>query len=224
MRVLARRLIVLALLLAPGVAAAQSSEQQRLVERARLTVEEFLADPRFEDVRAYMQNAYGVLIVPDLLRAGFFVGAEYGVGVLLGRDTQTGEWGPPAFYNLAGGSLGLQFGGTSSDVLFTIMNRDALSKLLANRIKLGADASVAAGTLGAGVGAGTTTSFGEDVYVFAKAKGLYGGMALDGSLLIPKDDWNQAYYGRVVSPEEIVFGNRVDNPGADELQRLLNEF
>jgi lipid-binding SYLF domain-containing protein len=89
-------------------------------------------------------------------------------------------------------------------VVFTIMNEGAVNKLLAHGIKLGADAAVAAGRLGAGVGAATTTHLGEDIYVFAKSKGLFGGFWLDGAYVAPKDDWNEAYYGRPVDAREIV--------------------
>ena len=155
-------------------------------------------------MRVYVQNAYAVLVVPELLKGGFVFGAEYGIGVLLVRDAQSGSWGQPAFYALYGGSFGLQFGGQSSDVVFTIMNERAVDQLIAHGIKLGADAGVAAGRLGGGVGAATTTNFGEDIYAFAKSKGLFGGFWLDGAYVAAKHDWNEAYYGRPVDPREIV--------------------
>jgi lipid-binding SYLF domain-containing protein len=183
---------------------AKADGQQRVVERARIALDSFLDDPNFEQMPVYVQNAYAILIVPEMLRAGFIFGAEHGIGVLLVRNPQTGAWGSPAFYAIYGGSVGLQFGGQSSDVVFTIMNEGAINKLLAHGIKLGADAAVAAGRLGAGVGAATTTHLGEDIYVFAKSKGLFGGFWLDGAYVAPKDDWNEAYYGRPVDAREIV--------------------
>ena len=119
--------------------------------------------------------------------------AEYGVGVLLVRDSQSGGWGQPAFYSLYGGSLGVQFGGAMSDRVFTIMNEGAVDKLIAHKVQFGGDMGLALGRIGAGVGAGTTTQFGEDVYAFSKSKGLYGGVALDGTVVAPKHDWNEAY-------------------------------
>lgn len=187
------------------VAQAEASDgQQRVVERARLALDSFLDDPSFEQMGVYVQNAYAILIVPELLKAGFIFGAEHGIGVLLVRDAQTGAWGPPAFYALYGGSFGLQFGGQSSDVVFTIMNEGAVNKLISHGVKLGADAGVAAGRLGAGVGAATTTHLGEDIYVFAKSKGLFGGFWLDGAYVAAKHDWNEAYYGRPIDPREIL--------------------
>jgi lipid-binding SYLF domain-containing protein len=195
--------------LAAGPATADTDSQQRVVERARLVLDSFLDDPNFDNMGVYVQNAYAVLIVPELLKAGFIVGAEHGIGVLLVRDPRTGAWGKPAFYDLFGGSFGLQFGGLSSDVVFTVMNDGAVDKLLAHGIKLGADLGVAAGRLGGGMGAATTTHLGEDVYMFAKGKGLFGGFWLDGSWLRAKDDWNAAYYGRMVAAEEIVRDHQV---------------
>jgi lipid-binding SYLF domain-containing protein len=185
-------------------AQAQLSEQRQLVERARLVLDSFLGDPQFQDVRVYVQNAYAVLIMPQVLKAGFLLGVNYGNGVLLVRDPHSGQWGDPAFYTLGGGSLGLQAGMQSSDMMFTIMNEGAVNKLLAHGIKFGADAGVAAGPLGAQVGTATTTNLGEDVYAWGRSSGLFGGFWLDGTLLMPKNDWNQAYYGRPIQPEEIV--------------------
>jgi lipid-binding SYLF domain-containing protein len=190
-------------------AQAQQSEQQQLVERSRLVLDAFLSDPSFKDVRVYVQNAYAVLIMPQVLKAGFLLGVNYGTGVLLVRDPQSGQWGEPAFYGMGGGSLGLQIGVQSSDMIFTIMNEGAVNKLLAHGVKFGADAGVAAGPLGAEVGAATTTYLGEDVYVWGMSQGLFGGFWLDGTLLLPKNEWNQAYYGRPIQPEEIVRQRKV---------------
>jgi lipid-binding SYLF domain-containing protein len=204
---------------------AKADGQQRVVERARLALDSFLDDPNFEEMRVYVQNAYAVLIVPELLRAGFVFGAEYGIGVLLVRDPQTGAWGQPAFYSLYGGSVGLQAGGQSSDVVFTVMNQGAVDKLLDHGVKLGADAGVAAGRLGVSIGAATTTHLGEDIYVFAKSKGLFGGFWLDGSYLTANDEWNRAYYGRPVDPRQIVREPTVmASTEVDALHQSLTRF
>jgi len=188
--------------LAPAVAWA--NDQQLVVDKARIVVETFLNDPDFAKMRVYVQNAYAVLIVPDLLKGGFFIGVEHGTGVLMARDPQSGTWSEPAFYDIWGGSFGLQFGGQTSDAIFTLMNPGAVQKLLSSRFQLGADASVAVGELGAGVGAGTTVQFGEDVYAFARNMGLYGGLALDGTYAMPRDSWNKAFYGQPLTAEQIV--------------------
>lgn len=203
---------------------AAANDQKRLVVRAQLAVEEFLEDQEFDAMRVYVQNAYGVLVVPDLLRAGFFVGAEVGRGVLLVRDVNSGEWSSPAFYDIYGGSLGIQFGGKSSDVVFTIMNRGAVDQLLANKVKLGTDASVAVGPLGKGLGAATSAQFGEDFYVFARSKGLYGGLSLDGSVVLPLPEWNNAYYSADVRPVDVLLNRVTPNPASTGLQQALAQF
>ena len=181
-----------------------SSDQQLVVDRARIVVESFLNDTDFAKMRVYVQNAYAVLVIPDLLKGGFFIGVEHGTGVLLARDPQSGAWSEPAFYDVWGGSFGLQFGGQSSDAIFTVMNPGAVQKLLTSRFQFGADASVAVGQLGAGVGAGTTVQFGEDVYAFAPNRGLFGGLALDGTYAMPRDAWNEAFYGQPLTAGQIV--------------------
>lgn len=210
---------------APAAAIAQVvSEQQRLIDRARIVVEEFQADPNFSHVPIYVQNAYAVLIVPDMLQGGLIIGVEHGVGVLLARDPVSGAWGDPAFYELWGGSLGLQIGGRSSDVIFTLMNPEAVDKLLTTSFKLGADASIAVGRVGAGVGAGTTIRFGEDMYFFARTRGLFGGLALDGSVVNERTAWNEAFYGEGVSARQILRGELAPRPGAVGLRQALARF
>jgi lipid-binding SYLF domain-containing protein len=220
-----RRLLLAAALgaaLAP--AARAEGEQQRLVDRARIVVEEFLADPNFQRMRVYVQNAYAVIVVPDLLKGGFFVGAEYGQGVLLARDIRSGAWSDPVFLDLYGGSIGLQFGGKASDVVITVMNQSALDKILSSNFKIGTDASVAAGPVGAGVGAATTVQFGEDLYVFSRGKGLYGGLSVEGTAILVKDDWNKAYYGQPVTAAAILKERSVTNTGSTALREALARF
>jgi lipid-binding SYLF domain-containing protein len=223
-RILALVALVLVTVVAPAAKAATDG-QQRLVERARLALDAFLDDPNFKQMRVYVQNAYAVLIVPELLKGGFLFGAEYGIGVLLVRDPHTGAWGQPAFYSLYGGSVGLQFGGQTSNVVFTIMNQGAVDKLVDQGIKLGADAGVAAGRLGVSIGAGTTTHFGDDIYVFAKSMGLFGGFWLDGTYIRPNNDWNRLYYGHPVDPRQIVRQQTVvASAEVDALHQSLTRF
>lgn len=230
MRELARRRLLTALTLAAvaclagaPAALAQSSEQQILVDRARIAVDEFQADGNFRQLPVYVQNAYAVMIIPNMLKAGFLIGAEYGKGVLLARDLRSGAWSDPAFFDVYGGSLGLQIGGKSSDLVLTIMNQGAVDKLLSSQFKLGTDASVAAGPAGVGVGAGTTVQFGEDVYVFERGQGLYGGLTVEGNVFRPQHAWNQAYYGQPVQPRQILGGN-VSNAGSAPLREALARF
>ncbi len=219
---LARVLVVVIALLASS-AVARANEQQQIVDRARITVEA-LADPRaFPDLPLYIKNAYGLVIVPQLVRGGFILGAQFGVGVLLVRDVQSGAWSDPVFVTLAGGSIGLQIGGETSELLLTLMNEGAVQKILDNNFKLGATVSGALGPVGARMGAGTTLRFGEDVYIFARNMGLFAGVTFEGTVIAPRHDWNERYYGRKVTPKEIIAG-KVANRGARALKQALARF
>ncbi|MGF1474930.1 MAG: lipid-binding SYLF domain-containing protein [Geminicoccaceae bacterium] len=218
----------LLMMLAAGSASAQSSDQtnapERLVERSVLVLDEFLQDPAFEHMRVYVQNAYGVIVFPRLIKGGFVLGAEGGSGALLVRNIQTGQWSPPVFYDLFGVSLGLQIGGKASAVVVTIMNSSAIDRILTNKVKLGADASVAAGPVGAGVGAATTLNFGEDLYVFARAVGAFGGASVEGAGMFGKPGWNELYYGQAVDVRDVIGGSAVQDQKSMPLRERLNQF
>ncbi|MGI9450838.1 MAG: lipid-binding SYLF domain-containing protein [Geminicoccaceae bacterium] len=204
---------------------ASAARSERLLEESRLMLDDFLDDSQYQEMRVYVQNAYAIMIMPDLLKAGFIAGAEHGTAVMLVRNPSTGGWGQPAFYDVYGGSLGLQFGIQSADVVLTIMNKGAVRRLVGSGLKLGADASVAAGRIGATVGAATTTHFGEDLYVFAKSQGLFGGFSIEGSYMAAKNDWNRAYYGRPVKPWEVLSDfNVVSGTEVASLHATLTSF
>ncbi len=220
----AAALFATAAMLAVGLftTAAQAGEAQDLVDKAELTVNAFRVDPDMGSMRELMRRAEGVLIIPQVLKAGFFIGGEGGTGVLMTR--QVGGWSPPAFYTMGAGSIGLQFGAQASEVILVFMTKRAIDAVLFNKVKLGADASVAAGPIGAGIEAGTTTNFREDVYSYSKSKGLFAGASVEGAVLDTRESLNLEYYGRNVSPEDIVFKNRVDNRNADDLRDALNRL
>lgn len=209
----------------PSSEKASAARSERLVEQSRLVLRDFLDDEQYQRMRVYVQNAYAIMVVPDLLKGGFLAGAERGTAVMLIRNPATGGWGQPAFYDVYGGSLGLQFGVQSSDVVLTIMNEGAVKNMVGSGLKLGADASVAAGRTGATIGAATTTRFGEDLYVFAKNQGLFGGFAIDGSYVAAKTDWNTAYYGRPVDPWEVLSDfNVITGTEVASLHETLTSF
>ncbi|GBD43145.1 hypothetical protein HRbin40_00610 [bacterium HR40] len=208
-----------------GVAQAQSpsSEEQRIVERARLVLEDFLDDPNFAPMRVYVENAYAVVIVPGMLEGGFVIGGSYGRGVMLVRNSRTGEWSPPLFVRVVSGSVGLQIGGQQVDLVTTLMNEEAVRKVLNSNFKVGAGAKGAVGPVGAGLGTGTTLNFGEDAYFFAKARGLFAGLAVDGTAILPDHDATRAYYGRSVTVSELLTAPP-DDPTSAGLRSALSTF
>jgi lipid-binding SYLF domain-containing protein len=219
-----KRLCLCLLLIAPALMvvrpAGALSEQEELVERSRLTFLKLIDHPDFPELKQYVHHAKAVLIVPSLIKGGFFIGGEGGSGVLVARSAE-GGWSYPAFYTLGAGSLGIQFGGQVGEVVFTIMTENGLKAVLSNQMKLGVDASIAVGPIGKGVEASTTTNFNSDIYQFAKTEGLFGGGAFEGALIYKRDDWNRGFYGRSVSPQQIVLRNEVANPVAESLRQAL---
>lgn len=215
-------LAVCAGILTTGGAARAESEEQALVEKARMTAERLLSDPGYPTLRRWMKQAKGVLVMPSLLKAGFLFGGEGGSGVLLARGAK-GTWSYPAFYSMASGSFGLQIGVQDSEVLFVIMTEKGLKSIVNSNFKLGVDASVAAGPLGgAGVEGATTASFGADIYSFSRNRGLFGGMSFEGTVAIEQAERNRNYYGRAASAADIVIARKFTNRRADGLRRALN--
>ena len=212
-------LSLLAALSAWRPAFALTSEEE-LVEDCRITVESLLSDPDFQWLDDYIIKAKGVAIFPALIKGGFILGGEGGTGVLLGR-LENGTWSYPAFYYMGAASLGLQIGGQVSEVVLTIMNHDALGRVLRNNIKLGADASMAVGPIGRNAEAGTAGAFENDIYTFGRAVGLFGGVSLEGAVLGEEQSRNQYYYGTKFSAEDIVVKGKASNVHADQLRNAL---
>ena len=213
--------LALVALIAASSAPALASGEQVLVDKARIAVEELRGDARFGSFPKYLARAKAVLLVPELVKAGFIFGGEGGSGVLVVRDPQSGAWSDPAFYTMASASVGLQIGVQVSNAVFLVMTDGGLEKLMSDKLTLGADASVAAGPVGLGVEAGTTLNIEADIYAFARSKGLFGGVSFEGAVLVPDRDANTAYYGRAVSSRGIVLRHEVANPGADGLRAAL---
>jgi SH3 domain-containing YSC84-like protein 1 len=213
--------LALAPLLAAPAARAQSA-QQEIVDEAVGVVHSFNNPGNYTDnVRALVHRSRAVLIVPNLVKAGFIFGAQGGQGVLLIHN-RNGSWSYPAFYNLGAASFGLQAGVAVSRVVLIIMNDRALGLAITNaQLKLGAEAGLAVATLGAGA-EGSVTTAGADIYALSNSKGLFGGVALQGGAIGPNQDSNAAYYGQPVSTEAIVYGHvRLRQSGANALRRAL---
>jgi lipid-binding SYLF domain-containing protein len=201
--------------------ASAASEQQDLVDHATSTVQILRREENFrEPIASLLGRAKAVLIFPSLFKAGFILGAQGGSGVLLARGAD-GSWGPPAFYTLGSGSVGLQIGAQASEVMFVIMTDGGLNKLLNNSMKFGADASVAVGPIGGGIEAATTANMRADIYAYSRAQGLFVGGAFEGSVINVREEWNRAYYGVDATARGIVVERRVQSPGAAELQAAL---
>ncbi|MBX7146295.1 MAG: lipid-binding SYLF domain-containing protein [Alphaproteobacteria bacterium] len=205
------------------VQAASYSEQQELIERAKVTFQKLMASPDFSNLPGYVRQAKAIMIFPSLVKGGFGLGAEGGTGVMLAKDAQKG-WSDPAFYTIASGSLGIQVGGQVSEVVLTIMTEKAFNTILDDNFKFGGDVSVAAGPMGVGMGTGLTSNFDADIYSFAKVVGLFGGASLQGSSLMKRDTLNSDFYGPNATPEAILIQRKFSNPLSQPLKNVLASY
>jgi lipid-binding SYLF domain-containing protein len=217
--------LLLGMLSGCGGGTASQTAQQALVDRATLAVQDMLGDNTApaRDAAARLRSARAVVICPQLFRVGFIFGGEGGACVLVGRDG-AGSWSSPAFYGIGTGSVGLQAGLQDSQVMIMVMNDRALDALLSSQLTLGADASLSVATIGGGIGGGTTTAVGPDLVTYTRARGLFAGVTLEGSVLSSREEQNQAYYGRSASARQIVVEMAAHNPGADPLRSVLMRF
>jgi lipid-binding SYLF domain-containing protein len=179
-----------------------------------------MADPGMNWLRGHLKEAKGILIVPQMLKGGFIFGASGGSGVLLVRDEKTRTWSEPAFYNIGSVSFGLQIGASAAEVVMLVMTEKGVDALLSTRIKLGGDVSAAIGPVGRGAAAKGITA---DIVSFAKAKGAYIGLSVEGAVIDTADSTNSAYYGKPVAPADILVGHEVSNPKSAGLRTVVNK-
>lgn len=214
-----RRLIVIltittiiATLVTP-INAEEPVKQQLLVDKARITFKSFMIDKDMAWFRDHMHKAKGFLIIPDLLQGAWFVGGSGGRGVLVVKDKTTGDWSQPAFYTIGSLSFGIQFGGEKSEIIMMVFTQKGLDRLYSSSFKFGGDATIAAGPVGGGAKADVMTDF----VSFVRSRGAYAGISMEGAIVKVNGDWNEAYYGKKVSPVGIAEKKLVSNPGSAEL-------
>jgi lipid-binding SYLF domain-containing protein len=167
-------------------------------------------------MRKLSRTAKGIFIAPQVLKGAFVVGASGGTGVLLVRG-EGGQWTHPAFYTIGSVSFGFQIGGQASEVILLAMTDRGVTTMLQSSVKLGADVGVAAGPFGAGAQA-ATANISADILVFSRSQGLYGGISLDGAVMDVREGLNKAYYGKPVTPTDILVKRNVSNAHADKLR------
>jgi lipid-binding SYLF domain-containing protein len=191
-------------------------EADHLVDKSRMAFNSMVADPNMEALIDILKKGKGVFICPELLTGAFIIGASGGSGVFLVRGDKKGAWNGPAFYTIGEASIGLQIGGQAAEVILVMMTDRGVTSLLSTSAKLGVGASVAAGPVGIGASA-ATANLSADIVSFSRAKGLYGGVSLSGAVVAVREGWNDAYYGKKVTPTGILIKRDVYNPGASGL-------
>jgi SH3 domain-containing YSC84-like protein 1 len=210
----ARWIVAVTLLTIGSSAALAQSAQQKLVNEADATLSNFVRDPQMTWLHDNIGRAKGLLIAPMIAKAGFIFGGSGGRAVLVVRDGKSGKWVGPAFYTMATASVGFQAGISVSEMVTMVMSDKAMDALLANSVKFGPDASIAAGPVGAGAKADVVT----DLVSFSRSKGVYGGINLDGTVVAVSNDWNDAYYGKTgISPPDILVRMNAHAKGGDKL-------
>ncbi len=180
--------------------------------------------PELKSFVRHIPTARAVMILPAIIKAGFFIGAEVGSGVLLARNAD-GAWGYPAFYTLGAASFGFQFGVQDTETVLIIRNEGALRAIIKDQGKFGADLGITVGVVGTGMEASTTTNLGADILAFTNAKvGAFAGASLEGAVLARRRDMNEVFYGRGATPDAIVIQGRHKNAKADRLRSILAGF
>ena len=188
------------------------------VTKAQFAFRDFQRDARMTWFRQNVRYAKGLLIMPVLVKGGFFLGGSGGKGVLVAQDS-AGTWSNPAFYDVASGSFGLQFGAAGGQVILMIMTERGLRRFLKDKFQLGADASISVGPEGIGAKAEIF-----DIFSFSRVKGIFAGIAVEGGVVVVNRGDNQIYYGKPkVSPRDILLRRTVKNKQADDLIKTLTE-
>jgi len=210
--------VAIASLVAVNAPALADTEQQQLVNQAETTFSNFMRDPDMSWLQRNMGRAKGVLIAPAIVKAGWIFGGSGGRAVLFAHNFQNGRWSGPAFYNIGAASVGFQAGIAVSETVTLVMTDKGMNQLLSSSAKLGGDASVAAGP----IGAGASSDILSDFVAFSRSKGIYGGLNLEGSVVAVADDWNRTYYGSGVLPSDILVRGVARNEQADRLAAELS--
>ena len=190
------------------------SEQDRL-QNAGKVMKEVLDIP--DDIPTdLLSKARCVVVMPSVLKAAFVVGGSYGRGAMVCRTGKdfTGPWGAPAMYALEGANLGLQAGGEATDYVFLVINDRGVDSLLHSKVKLGADVSVAAGPKGRTASADTDAFMRSEILTYSRARGVFAGVAVEGSTLRPDNGANRDLYGRQITAEKIIRESSVQAPEA----------
>jgi len=216
--------MALALVALPLLAAGDKKETERL-ENCGEVIREVMDIP--DDIPQDLIDKSECLIVfPSVLKAAFLIGGSYGRGAMTCRTGEhfTGPWSAPTMMALEGGSIGLQLGGQATDFVLLVMNPRGARAILSSKVKLGADASAAAGPKGRTANASTDVTMRAEVLSYSRARGLFAGLSLEGSTVRPDHDANERIYGKKVEAESIVFkGTVAVPPAAQKMTAYLNQ-
>jgi SH3 domain-containing YSC84-like protein 1 len=207
------------------LSAAQDKKEADRLKNCGIVLKEILDIP--DDIpQDLLDKADCVIVYPSVLKAAFVIGGSYGRGAMTCRTGEhfTGPWSAPTMMALEGGSIGFQLGGQATDFVLLVMNGRGAHSILNSKVKLGADASVAAGPKGRTAAAATDVTLRAEVLSYSRSRGLFAGVSLEGSTVRPDNDANERVYGKKVEAESIVFKGAVAvPPAAQRLVSYLNQ-
>jgi lipid-binding SYLF domain-containing protein len=202
-----------------------ANKEQRRLENSGTVMQEVMGIP--DNIpQELLEKAECVIVFPSVLKAAFVVGGDYGRGAMVCRTGEhfNGPWGSPAMYALEGGSVGFQLGGQATDLVLLVMNKRGASAILNSKVKLGADASAAAGPKGRQASADTDVTLRAEILSYSRSRGLFAGVSLEGSTLRPDNDASADVYGHKITAREIVMGRKIAVPASGRhLVRVLQK-
>src|ERR1700758_4592351 len=202
------------LTLVSGAAYAQKlNKEQKRLEESGVVLQEVLNVP--ENIpHELLEKAECVIVIPSVKKLAFGIGADYGRGAMVCRTGEKfhGPWGAPAMYALEGGSVGFQIGGEETDLILLVMNDRGMESILSSKVKLGADASIAAGPKGRDASADTDAWMRAEILSYSRSRSLFAGVSLASTSLRPDDDANEQVYGHAMKAKNIVRGDHVAVP------------
>ncbi|OFV91068.1 MAG: hypothetical protein A3H28_04200 [Acidobacteria bacterium RIFCSPLOWO2_02_FULL_61_28] len=203
-----------------------ATKQEERLEDAHRVFQQIMDTPDKGVPQDLLARAACVGIIPSVKKLAIGFGGQHGAGFVLCRKNRgKGAWGPPSGFSMSGGSFGLQLGVSATDYVLLIMNPDGMEKLLQDKFTLGADAAVAAGPVGRNASAATDAQMTAKVLSYSRSKGLFGGLALNGAVLRPSGDDNEALYGRKISARQLLIEGTVASPrAAQPLLQLLTKY
>src|SRR5246500_5781923 len=207
--------LALMLLSWPAISSAKDKDEKEVdrIKNAASVLKEILDIP--DNIpQDLLDKTRCVIVFPSVVKAAFIVGGSYGRGVMVCRSGKdfSGPWGAPAMMALEGGSVGLQIGGQATDFVILVMDSRGADSLLHSKVKLGADASIAAGPKGRDAQAATDVTFRSEMLSYSRARGVFAGVALEGSTVHPDDDANRRLYGRDINAEQVIKESKVEAP------------
>src|SRR5262245_6416678 len=216
--------MLLATALTPWEVLADKDDTAKRLVAATAVLNEIMGTPDKGIPQDLLDKSACAVIVPNVKKGAFIVGAKYGRGFIACRKANGTGWSAPAGVKVEGGSVGFQIGGSETDVIMLLMNQKAVNKLLSSKFTIGGDASAAAGPVGRTSSAETDAQMRAEILTYSRTRGLFAGVSLQGATLRPDDDANEDMYGRKMSNQDIVLGSVKEPAAASGLIAALNKY